>query len=82
MWCGGDSFANTTLAISSRCFLVLLQSLGALQQGVRFEGMHVLSHKNLRMVAGVVFNTLTKFADHHVAEVLIFALKGLKSVWF
>ena len=26
---GGDSFANITLAISSRCFLVLLLSLGA-----------------------------------------------------
>ena len=27
---GGDSFANITLAITSRCFLVLLLSLGAL----------------------------------------------------
>ena len=38
---GGDSFANITLAISSRCFLVLLLSLGALNKVISLRASFV-----------------------------------------
>ena len=39
---GGDSFANITLAISSRCFLVLMLSLGALNSNNYHIDVHVI----------------------------------------
>ena len=38
---GGDSLANITLAISSRCFLVLLLSLGAFHKVIGLRASFV-----------------------------------------